>query len=167
MRRIAAVMLICVFACLATASADEARQHALAEELVNAMDMDKNLEQSYEIVKQMIPAQIEQMGVSESETSEEAKARMQAVIDFMAKEFSWENIKEEYISIYTATFTEEELAELVEFYKSPVGRRFTEKQPELMKRTMEVTQRRMKEIMPKIKKFVEDMEEKEAAKNKD
>ncbi len=161
MRRTASILVICVFVWLTTASADEVGQRALAEELVNAMEMQKGIENSFEMIKQMIPAQMEQMSGAENESSEEVQARVQIMMDYIAKEMSWDNLKEDYISIYAETFTEEELAGLVEFYKSPVGRKFTEKQPELMKRAMEISQKQMMEIMPKMRKFAEEMKEKE------
>lgn len=167
MRRAAAVMIVCAFAWLSTANAEEARNHALAEELLEAMNMQTSLEKSFEMVKQMIPAQMQQMGASEYESSDEAQAAMQITMDYVAKELSWDNLKEDYITIYAETFTEEELAGLIEFYKSPAGRKFAKKQPELMKRTMEISQRHMMEIMPKIKKFAEEMKEKEAARQQD
>lgn len=167
MKRTAVLVIVCVIACLATAGADEAKNRELAEELVIAMEMPQALEQSFEMMKQMIPAQMEQMGVSGDETSEEGMAVFKETMDFMAKELTWDNLKEDYITIYAETFTEEELAGLVEFYKSPVGSKFAGKQPELMKRSMELTQKQMMEIMPKIKKFAEEMKEKEAARTKD
>ena len=47
-------------------------------------------------------------------------------------------------------FTEEELQGLIDFYKSPVGNKFLEKQPELMAATMNRMQTEMAKIMPKI-----------------
>ncbi len=87
---------------------------------------------------------------------------MQKMMDLFMKEISWDNLKEDYISIYAETFTEEELKGLVTFYKSPVGRKFIEKQPELMKRTMEISQEKMMELIPKMQELAKEMEEQEA-----
>ena len=40
--------------------------------------------------------------------------------------------------------------------------KFVEKQPELMKRAMEVSQRQMMEIMPKMQKRIQEIKERES-----
>ncbi|MCH7927981.1 MAG: DUF2059 domain-containing protein [Candidatus Dadabacteria bacterium] len=62
-----------------------------------------------------------------------------------------------YISIYAETFTEEELKGAIKFYKSPIGKKFIEKQPELMRKSMQISQKQMTTLMPKIQKLTEEM----------
>ena len=119
MRRILATTIGCAFALVAIACAAEAQNRALAEELLDAMDMQKTTEKSFEMVKQMIPAQMKQMGVSDDASSDKAKSRMQKMMDLVMKEMSWDKLKDDYISIYAETFTEEELKAALKFYKSP------------------------------------------------
>lgn len=45
------------------------------------------------------------------------------------------------IPVYTAHFSKAELAELVRFYESPIGRRLSDVQPLLMQESMQVGQR--------------------------
>jgi len=52
-------------------------------------------------------------------------------------------------------FTEKELQAVIDFYKSPVGAKFIEKQPELMAQTMQKMQVEMAKIMPKIQADVQ------------
>ena len=56
------------------------------------------------------------------------------------------------IKVYADTFTEEELKGLISFYKSPVGQKFIEKTPELMKRSMELSQKRMQPFIQNMVK---------------
>ena len=165
MRRVAAVAIACVFICLSIASAHETDNRALAEELLGAMEIQETIEKSFEVMKQMIPAQIKGMGVSEEESSDEAMDAMEGAMDLIMKEISWENLKDDYISIYEETFTEEELRGLITFYKSPVGRSFIEKQPDLMKRTMMISQKQMMELVPKIQELTREMEEQKASRS--
>jgi hypothetical protein len=44
---------------------------------------------------------------------------------------------------------------VIDFYKSPVGAKFIEKQPELMAQTMQKMQVEMAKIMPKIQADVQ------------
>jgi uncharacterized protein len=139
---------------------DPARR-ALAEELLNEMDMKANMEKSFAMFKKMMPAQMQRMKEARKkseeapapgvqEPNEDKAAAAAKMMDEMSKEMSWDNIKDDFITLYAETFTEEELRGLVDFYKSPAGRAFTKKQPELMRRTMELTQKRMFQWMPKI-----------------
>lgn len=165
--RVATIALLLVGLCMSgvclRAEEPDAKRRALAEELLNEMDMKANMEKSFAMFKKMIPSQMKAMGQSMDKggTSEEAKKKADAIsekastestkmMDEMMKELSWDNVKEDFITLYAETFTEEELQGLVAFYKSPAGRAFTKKQPELMQRTMMLTQKRMFKWMPKI-----------------
>lgn len=153
------------------ANAEDATRRALAEELLNEMDMKANMEKTFAMFKKMIPSQMEKMREATEKTkkpteaskkmsdemSEKATKASTKMMDEMVQELSWEKIKDDYIRLYAETFTEEELQGLVAFYKSPAGRAFTKKQPELMKRSMELTQKRMFLIMPKIHAMTKEM----------
>ncbi len=148
--------------------AQDASRLALAEELLNEMHMKENLERSFAMVKKMMPAQMEkimkQTAGKENEPSNGKKMTdkmtkvQDKIMDDVAEELmSWEKIKDDYITLYAETFTEEELKGVIAFYKSPAGQAFTKKQPELMKRTMELTQKRMLQWMPKIQALSKEM----------
>ncbi|MDD3605464.1 MAG: DUF2059 domain-containing protein, partial [Kiritimatiellae bacterium] len=81
---------------------------------------------------------------------EQALAMQQKMMDLIAGEMSWDKIKTDYIGIYAETFTADELKGIIDFYKTPVGRKFIEKQPEIMEKSMRVTQKQMMTLMPKI-----------------
>ena len=44
---------------------------------------------------------------------------------------NWESVKEDTITVYTQEFTEPELKKLTEFYKTPMGKKASEKMPQL------------------------------------
>ena len=67
-----------------------------------------------------------------------------------------EKMRADYVAIYAETFTEEELRGMVEFYQSPVGRKLIEKTPELMRRSMMITQKQMADMMPKVEAAVRE-----------
>ncbi len=167
MRRILAATIVCAFALVTIVSAEEAEKRALAEELLDGMDMQQTIEKSFEMVKQMIPTQLKQMNVSENASSDKFQDAMQKMMDLIMKEISWEKLKDDYIAIYAETFTEEELSGLVTFYKSSIGRKLAEKQPELMKRSMQISQEQIMELMPKIQKLTQEMMEQETAQPQD
>jgi len=147
---------LCTLTLAATGHAASPSQTALAEELMSLMKVKETMEKSFEAVKQMVPRQIQQMGVA-PEGLEKKKAAMELTMDIISQEMSWEKIKDEMAAVYAEVLTAEELKGLIAFYGSPIGRRFTEKQPELMARSMQITQKRMMVVMPMIKKRIEEM----------
>ena len=130
------------------ASAQDPKREALAEELVGIMNMQENIEKSFEMIKKMMPQQLDQMGTGGE--SSEARKEAESMMDLIQAEMSWDKLKDDYIAIYAETFSSAELEGIVSFYKSTVGQRFIEKQPELMQRSMEVSQKQMMRILPKV-----------------
>ena len=48
----------------------------------------------------------------------------------------WGKVRTQYVDLYTGTFTEKEIKSLVDFYKSDLGKKVSEKMPELMQKSM-------------------------------
>jgi hypothetical protein len=59
-----------------------------------------------------------------------------------------------FISIYAETFTAEELQGMIAFFKTPIGQKWIEKQPQLQMTTMQKMQTLMIEAQPKIKEAI-------------
>jgi len=78
-------------------------------------------------------------------------------MDMLAQEFSWDKLKEDYITLYAETFTEDEMKGAIAFYKSPAGQAFITKQPEVVRRSMELSQKMMMQIMPKIQAMTKEL----------
>jgi hypothetical protein len=74
---------------------------------------------------------------------------------------SWEKMKDQYISIYTSVFTEDELKDLLRFYRSRLGRKFTEKMPAVMEASIKISQAQMERIMPEMQKLIKEAVEEE------
>jgi len=160
-----AAMLVLGVMCV---SAQETQRRAMAEELLNVMNMQDTIEKSFAMVKQMIPAQMEKMKQVTGDTNMPANVSSQTdkMMDMLAEEMSWNKMKADYITLYAETFTEQELKDTVAFYKSPTGQAFIKKQPELMKRSMEISQKVMMQIMPKIQAMSEELKKKAPATEK-
>jgi uncharacterized protein len=146
--------------------AQEAPRKQLAEELLNLLKVQENIGKSFEMVKQMLPAQVERMSAAAGKTNAVAGAQEQTsrMLDVIAKELSWENLKGDYVNLYADTFTEEELRSIIAFYRSPIGQTFIEKQPGLMKKSMELSQKLMLKLMPKIQALAKEQSAAEAPK---
>lgn len=141
---------------LTTVRPAAADKMALAEELMDMMNLKETLEKSHEALKRTIPMQLQQMGVAPEDAAEREKV-MRMTMDLVAEEMGWDTMKDDFASVYADIMTEEELKGLIEFYKSPVGQAFLAKQPQLTARTMQITQSRMMSVMPKIQQMAREM----------
>lgn len=157
------LMLAVVAGCLFTvvAGAQEAAvvqedvQSQLAGQLLGLMDVEKNIQQSLEMVKKMQMEQLKSMA-PQGQDSAKVQEMQSKIMNLVAEEMSWEKMRADYVAIYAETFTEEELRGMVEFYQSPVGRKLIEKTPELMRRSMMITQKQMADMMPKVEAAVRE-----------
>ena len=142
MKRIGTFFLSVVLALVSAAEADDtSRRQALAAQLLDAMQMEKQMESQVDAVHaslgQMLPGGVE-TGLGSG------------LRDLIFAEMSFENIKSEYVAVLAEVFTAAELQGLLAFYRSPVGRSWAEKQPEVDMRLMQITQSKMAKLMPRI-----------------
>jgi hypothetical protein len=91
-----------------------------AENLLLVMEVDKSLPK---VVEQVVETQIQQ--------NPQLAPQREVLQRFLTKYVNWESVKEETITAYTHEFTEPELKQLTEFYKTPVGKKASEKMPQL------------------------------------
>ncbi len=106
----------------------------------------------------MLPAQMQKMQhqMGKSDSDPEALVKSEKMMDMISQELSWEKLKDQYIALYADVFTEAELKGLLAFYESPIGQKFVNKQPELTKRSMILTNRIMLKVVPKMQKMIKE-----------
>ena len=126
----------------------------LAEEFLTIIDTQNVLNQMVMQIKHVQQQQFSQMGLTESQQKEADKI-IEKSIDFMQEEMNWDKMKNDFISVYTSVFTEKELETLLKFYKSPIGKKFIEQQPVLVQKSMEIGQKKMLKVIPKIQEMTE------------
>lgn len=131
----------------------------LASELLQTIQVDKILTQTFDSMKEMQKQAI--MKMAKDPESQSIAIEIQGkVIDLMKKEMSWENLKPEFETLYAETYTAEELDGLLKFYQSPLGKKFIAKQPEMQRKTMMMVQQMMMRVMPKIQALTMELEQK-------
>jgi hypothetical protein len=90
-----------------------------------------------------------QVPLSEYET--EAKKVLRQI-------FSVKDMSQEMITMHMAYFSEEELDEIIKFYRSPVGSKFIEKQQTMLIHSQEIAQERLNEYFIAIKPIQEKLD---------
>jgi len=107
---------------LPSVQADEKRHRQLAEEYFSLSGYKKQLaafhEQSAEVY---------------AGANTEYKDHRAAIQRAYGKVYSYEKLKPEMVRMITKHFTEEELVELIQFFKTPAGKKLLEKTPEFSK----------------------------------
>ena len=91
-----------------------------AETLLIAMEVEKSLPQ---MTAQVVEIQVQQ--------NPQLASQREVLQRFLTKHMHWASVKEDTITAYTQEFTEPELKKLTEFYKTPVGKKASEKLPKL------------------------------------
>ncbi len=142
--------------------ADEASRLAAAEKLLSVMNLKEMTAQILSQVKEMQMARF-MSTVSSEKDKAESRAFQEKMMDFLTKEMSWENLKGDYVNLYAEVFTEEELKGLSDFHSSPIGQKYLKKTPELMRRSMQISQERMMKILPEMQKMSQEWEKKQKA----
>lgn len=140
-----------------SANADTNSQRSLAEEMLEVSKASSVIDNMTSQVNTMFSQTVQQMNLSEDKKAEAAKYQ-QRLNDIMAEEFSWNKLKGQFVDVYVDVFTEEELKELVEFYKSPLGQKLIIKMPQLMQQSMVLAQKQMQTVIPKIKALSQEMQ---------
>ena len=168
MKKFLSVVLFVIEICVMPLWASDETRRATAEELLNVMEVRQSVEQSFALIKQMLPGQVEKMTTATGETniSSSLSSKTVEMMDVMFSEMSWDKMKEQYIDLYAQTFTEDEMKGIIAFYKSPAGQSFIKKQPELMKKSMEMSQKMMSKLVPKIQEMTRQMNSGEQAQPK-
>ena len=104
----------------AVAGGDEKSHRKAAENLLLVMDIPQSLST---LAEQVLEGQLKQ--------HPQLIPHRDIMQRFLHKYLHWASLKEETITVYTQEFTEKELKQLTAFYKTPVGKKASEKMPQL------------------------------------
>jgi hypothetical protein len=104
--------------CIALGDAQSHRK--AAENLLIVMEVDKSL-----------PPLAEQVVENQLKQNPQLAPQRDVLQMFLTKYLNWASVREDTITAYTQEFTEPELKKLTEFYKTPVGKKASEKMPQL------------------------------------
>jgi len=73
---------------------------------------------------------------------------------FLAKYMSYAALKPQLASLYASEFSASELDAAADFYKTPAGRKFMEKMPALMSKSMELGQQAVRDHLPELQEAI-------------
>jgi hypothetical protein len=130
----------------------------LAMQLMVVTNVDRTMQQMADQVPAMMEKQFESYGScpASSAVVREMSAKMGEKVTSVLKS---DAMKIDIASVYAEVFSEDELRETIAFYKSPLGHKLLERMPELMQKSMQISQDRMKDVMPELQKLGEQYDE--------
>lgn len=163
MHRLCCILVALVLAASPVLAASEKHQK-LAEELISLTEGDKILD-SMKSQMAMIFAQFKaQLQVPDAEKAklEAYDKKFQTIIE---DDLNWEKIRSKYIDLYTSSFSEEETKAIVDFYKSPVGKKLTASMPNLMQQSLNIARTQVQTVIPKLEEITSAMEKEFAPQN--
>ena len=140
----------------AYAASESGDTRAMVEELMEMMNIEDSMTQTQSQLKAMVVLMIDEVEVPD-ELRDELVEHQTKMIDMIMKEMSWDRLKSDFIAMYVEIFDQEEIAGLLDFYRSPVGQSFLAKTPQLMARTMEIAQKHAMDLFPKIQSSTEEL----------
>lgn len=169
------VLILCTALALLTAPRaganepiDPAKEAAI-NRLFDAMEFEKTMAQTMNAMKAAMPQQmmggaraaIESAKLPEDKKREalaKVEAEMPALADtllnqFLGKEFL-DDVQKNTIQLYARHFTTEDIDQLADFYRSPVGRKTLTKMPVIMQESMQLTMQQMQRRFPLIQEEV-------------
>ena len=122
-------MRMLLYSCLITvalmfspcvALGDEHSHRTAAENLLMVMEVDKSLQP---LADQVLEKQLQH--------NPQLAPQREVLQQYLTKYLSWASVRQETITAYSQAFTEPELKQLTEFYATPLGKKASEKMPQL------------------------------------
>ena len=161
MKKISILTAIMLILLIIPSKANNASHVAIAEELLEVTQAQKMIDEVFNYINQYIDQSLE---VAKSDFPPEAlqdlKQLQTEMKAWFAEFFGWDTLKPIYIEVYTSVFDEDELTEMVAFYKTPLGQKMLAKMPELMQKSMTITQESLADKLPELEqKLAKKLEE--------
>ncbi len=145
MKKLGMTLAVCAALTIAVskpAMADEASHKKATVDLLKLLKIDTQIGAMVDNMRESATAQLDAQNFP-AELGQKFEKVINKQFDLINDEIGWDKISGEYISLYMEMFTEEEIVQLNNFYKTDLGQKLVDKMPELFARGMEIGQRRM------------------------
>ena len=150
------VLLLSLLIFSSSLYAEQNTKQQKIDELIKVMNLDSMVDSMYGQVEGMMKGMSDQMGVKPSE---------QAIFDkyygdmttVLKTEMSWAKMQPMMVNVYDKHFSEQEIADMLAFYKTDTGQKILEKMPVVMQESMQMSQSLMKDAMPKIQTLAQQL----------
>lgn len=142
-----------------TLRADDASKIAKVHEFFKIAKMDQAANVAMNTTITRVTTRITQQMRSVSVTTasqqrvDELNKKLKKLI---VNDLSWDSLEPEYTKLYADAYTEQQLDDLIAFYRTPTGQAVAEKTPIIAGRIADVSQERLAALLPQIQQIVRD-----------
>jgi uncharacterized protein len=159
MRSKLALFLLIASSLPLVARADDASKAAKIQEFFKVAQLDRLSAQSLRLatdraksgmIQQMIGVKL---NADQQQTMNEFSDKITKVL---TNALGWDALEPEYAKLYAGAYTEQQIDDLLAFYKSPTGQVMVEKTPVLMEQANAIVQQHMQAVMPQMQKLFKD-----------
>lgn len=161
--RLKLTLLLLIASCMPLAArADDASKAAKIHELFKVARID----QLVDVTRKQMIAQ-SKSGMLQKTLGVNLTAAQQQQLDkftdklsaIISSALSWEKLEPEYTKLYADAYTEQQIDDLITFYKSPTGQVMVEKTPILMQQANAISQQHIAAVIPQIQQALRDFRE--------
>lgn len=153
-------VIVLAFTLPVAAHADDASQRAKAEQLIAL----QHTEKSVQLIAANITSQLDD--AADRAAGPDATADQKTRIDDFKKQaaqlvdsnLGWTSMKPALIDLYVKAFTEDQLDQILAFYKTPAGVALLEKMPELNKQFGDLGNTRVASMRDQLQKAYQDLQ---------
>jgi hypothetical protein len=153
--KLVALAVLIALPCLA----DDASRTKKAEEYLKLAQVDRSMQQMLGmIVQQMKSGMIQQLtGMKIPPEMEKPMAEFQDKVGAMiAGAMSWDKLQPQYVKLLADAYTDEELDDIIAFYRSKSGQSMVSKAPQLMTKGAEIAQGQIATVTPELQKLMKE-----------
>jgi len=132
--------------------ANESAKQTKLKELVNVMDMGSMVESIYSQMEVAMQDMSTKMGVQPNEQAIFDEYYSQMIL-IMKENLSWAKMEPLAVDIYDRNFTEDEITDMLVFYKTETGKSLLKKMPTVMQESMQMSQTLIEGSIPKLQQI--------------
>ena len=146
------------FAGMLPAHASDVTKHQKIEELFQLLQINRSIDQisaqqvvqAKQIMKTMIPA-----GSMTPDQQKDMDDFLAKILTITHEAVNWPKLEPQFVDLYAATYSEEEIDGILAFYRSPTGQVMIAKQPDLLAKSQTISQTQLLAIQPKLMQAVQ------------
>jgi|LSQX01.2.fsa_nt_gb hypothetical protein len=136
--------------------ADDTRPKAYAEEILAMTNAQSIMDGIISNLRRTFDLGVERLKVP-AEKQKIVEEYSERLDQLLAQNLKWQDIQTELVNSYTQFFTEQELAEIANFYKSPLGQKMIDTMPKLMQQAALLGQQQVRQTLPEIQGLTQEM----------
>lgn len=136
--------------------ADDTRPKAYAEEILAMTNAQSIMDGIISNLRRTFDLGVERLKVP-AEKQKIVEEYSERLDQLLAQNLKWQDIQTELVNSYTQFFTEQELTEIANFYKSPLGQKMIDTMPKLMQQAALLGQQQVRQTLPEIQGLTQEM----------